>query len=277
VNAPLVFERSKYSGLALPKLAKWFENYTWRNASHALPVTDVLADHLRAVGVKEQCISVIHNGVRQQFIEQMLTQEIAVPANTDCMAKPEIVIGFTGFIHPWHGMDKAIQAIAHYKNLALKLICVGDGKILPELKALAQQLGVADNIEFAGLVTRDKVLDYVQRFDIALQPDVTDYASPLKMFEYMAVGSIIIAPDSPNIREILSDETALFFTKGDQQSFVTQLNYAIEHIAELTDMRFAVRQSVMTKQFIWQRNAKRVVVVAQHYIDQSSTQKRSAA
>ena len=38
------------------------------------------------------------------------------------------------------------------------------------------------------------------------------YASPLKLFEYMAAGKAIVAPDQPNIREVLSDgETALLF------------------------------------------------------------------
>jgi glycosyltransferase involved in cell wall biosynthesis len=158
-------------------------------------------------------------------------------------------------------MDKAIEAIAQHKELPLKLLCVGDGNILPELKALAARLNVAEKIEFVGLVTRDKVLDYVEQFDIALQPDVTDYASPLKMFEYMAVGSVIIAPNSPNIREILSDKTALFFEKGNQASFIAQLVLAIENIDELEKLRDSVKQSVLDKQFVWQVNAKRVVKI----------------
>jgi glycosyltransferase involved in cell wall biosynthesis len=251
VNAPLVEERSKYSGLALIKFAKWIENYTWKNASHTLPVTNVLAEYLRTAGVKEDNITVIHNGVNQQFIDKMLNKPLD-------KSKKEIVIGFTGFIHPWHGMDKAIRAIAEHKSLPLKLICVGDGKILPELKTLAEELGISDKIEFAGLVTRDKVLDYVEQFDITLQPDVTSYASPLKMFEYMAVGSVIIAPDTPNIREILSDKTALFFEKGNQKSFIDTLIYAIENFSELDEMRLSVKKSIVEKAFIWQKNTNKI-------------------
>jgi len=255
VNAPLVYERKTYSGLSLVKFAKWIENYTWKNATHTLPVTDVLADHLREIGVKEENITVIHNGVNHVFIDEMLAKPID-------NSKQEIVIGFTGFIHPWHGMDKAIEAIAKHKNLPLKLICVGDGNILPQLKEQAKDLGVSDKIEFAGLVTRDKVMDYVEQFDITLQPDVTAYASPLKMFEYMAVGSIIIAPDCPNIREILNDDTALFFEKGNQASFIEQLVYAIENIEQLEAKRTAVKQSIDEKQFVWQKNSKRIVDLA---------------
>ena len=256
VNAPLVYERSKYSGLALTRFAKWTEDYTWQNATHCLPVTNVLADHLREAGVKEQNITVIHNGVRQKFIDEML----ASPIDLD---KEEIVIGFTGFIHPWHGMDKAIEAIAEHKDLPLKLVCIGDGAILPQLKQQAADLGIANKVEFKGLVTRDKVLDFVKQFDISLQPDVTDYASPLKMFEYMAVGSLIIAPRSPNIEEILSDDTAVFFNKGDQSSFKSALTEAIEHYVTYKHKREAVKQSVIDKGFVWHENSKNVVEIAQ--------------
>jgi glycosyltransferase involved in cell wall biosynthesis len=109
------------------------------------------------------------------------------------------------------------------------------------------------------LVTRDKVLSFVKQFDIALQPDVTAYASPLKMFEYMAVGSLIVAPDYPNIREILNDDTALFFEKGNQTSFKATLTEAIEHYLNHADKRNAVKQSVIDKGFIWQENAKKIV------------------
>ena len=266
VNAPLVEERSRYSGLSLKWLAKKVENYTWRGADHCLPVTDVLADHLRDAGVAESKISVIHNGVRQPFIDEMLASPID-------LEKDNIVIGFTGFINPWHGMDKAIEAIAEHKHLPLKLVCIGDGTILPELKQQAADLGIADKVEFKGLVTRDKVLDFVKEFDISLQPDVTAYASPLKMFEYMAVGSLIIAPRTPNIEEILSDNTAVFFEKGNQQSFKASLNEAIENYVNYKHKREAVKQSVIDKGFVWHENSKRVVGIGHKLAHNQNTSK----
>ena len=254
INAPLVEERSRYSGLALKGVAKNVEDYTWKGATHCLPVTNVLANYVREAGVDDDHITVIHNGVRQQFVDEMLSSDIN-------QNKQQITIGFTGFIHPWHGMDKAIEAIAEHKDLPLKLVCIGDGAILPELKQQASDLGVADKVEFKGLVGRDEVLDYVKDFDIALQPDVTSYASPLKMFEYMAVGALIVAPRTPNIEEILSDETALFFNKGDTQSFKTTLTEAIEHYQMHLAKRLAVKQSIVNKGFIWQENARRVVQI----------------
>ena len=55
-----------------------------------MPVTDVLADYMREANIPESRITVIHNGVRQQFIDEMMQHDINVN-------KQEIVIGFTGF------------------------------------------------------------------------------------------------------------------------------------------------------------------------------------
>ncbi|PMY01013.1 glycosyl transferase family 1, partial [Pseudomonas sp. MPR-R2A5] len=42
------------------------------------------------------------------------------------------------------------------------------------------------------------------------------YASPLKLFEYMALSRAIVAPDQANIREVLTDGVdALLFRPGD--------------------------------------------------------------
>jgi hypothetical protein len=45
----------------------------------------------------------------------------------------------------------------------------------------------------------------MRAFDIALQTASVPYASPLKLFEYMALSRAVIAPDQPNIREVLED------------------------------------------------------------------------
>ena len=71
------------------------------------------------------------------------------------------------------------------------------------------------------------------RFDIALQPKATDYASPLKVFEYMGLARAIIAPAQLNIREILTDHTdAVLFAPDDLASFSQVLRELIEDVAD---------------------------------------------
>jgi glycosyltransferase involved in cell wall biosynthesis len=267
VNSPLAAERREHSGLALYDLARVVEEFTWRNATYVLPVTRVLADILRESGVPEDKIRVVPNGVDEKKLGALPAPALAVATNNaDALASglppKELVIGFTGFMHPWHRLDIAIDALAQFNDRPLRLLCVGEGEIRPELEALARELGVEDRVEFTGLVSRAEIYDYVRQFDIAIQPSVTAYASPLKLFEYLAVGSLVVAPRTPNILEILNDDNAVLFDIDREGDFAAKLKYAIENIEELYSRRVRARETIDEKNLTWQDNARLVQQLA---------------
>lgn len=252
VNAPLKQERERFSGgLALPRLAKWIEDYTWKNADKVLPVSDVLADHCRQAGVSEGNIDVIHNGVTQSLIEKY--------QNADTASKDVVTIGFVGFMHLTCGVEEAIEVLAEVGNPKVKLVCVGDGNVLASLKEKAVSLGVEKQVSFPGLVSREDVMSYVENFDIALQPAVTEYASPLKMFEYMVSKSLIVAPDMANLREILTDDCAVFFDPDVKGSFKDALKSALEDVTLLSNRRQSAYNRLVDAGFSWDKNAERIV------------------
>ncbi len=67
VNSPLVQERSSHSGgLTLKGLARWAEGRAWSSATtYVLPVTQVLAGHVKANGVPDERIVVNPNGINE--------------------------------------------------------------------------------------------------------------------------------------------------------------------------------------------------------------------
>ena len=202
VNSPLAEERGRFSGLQLGALAAFLERWTWRSASHVLPVTAVLGDILAAAGVQRARIRVVPNGIDLSRF----------PPRPEA-AGDVVTLGFVGFVRPWHGLDRVIEGMAaSTESGALRLVVVGDGPARPDLEALAGRLGIAERVRFTGLVQPRDVPGVVTGFDIALQPSATPYASPLKIFDYMAAGCAIVAPNQPNIREVLEDgRTALLF------------------------------------------------------------------
>jgi glycosyltransferase involved in cell wall biosynthesis len=208
VNAPLAHERAHYGQLALKPLARWAERYVWRRADLVLPVSDALADHVRAAGVPESRIAVIPNGVRAEaYVPDGRGAELRARLGTG----DRVVFGFVGFVRPWHGLDRVLDAFARL-DVPAHLLIVGDGPARPGIEARAAALGLADRVTVTGAVPHAEVPGYLQAFDVALQPDVTPYASPLKLVEYMAAGCAILAPNRPNIREIVQDgETAVLF------------------------------------------------------------------
>jgi glycosyltransferase involved in cell wall biosynthesis len=140
-----------------------------------------------------------------------------------------------------------------------RLVVVGDGPAVPDLIALAGKLRIAERVQFCGLVPPETVAEYVMTFDIALQPSATPYASPLKIFDYMAAGCAIVAPEQPNIREILAHEsTALLF----DATVPGALWQSVERLIADRDLRVklgdAARAELLEKNYTWAGNAARV-------------------
>src|SRR5258708_901759 len=201
INAPLARGRAAFGGLGLPLLARRLEQYVWRSADFALPVTHVLAQEIRAAGVQPERLVVIPNGIDPKRFALAQDSEAAKAA---LGLSGKLVLGFTGFMRDWHGLSDVLDWMAGPDvPQHVHLLLIGDGPALSGLKAQAARLNLADRVTFAGLVDRDMVARMVAVFDIALQPKSVEYASPLKLFEYMALGKAIVAPDQANIREVL--------------------------------------------------------------------------
>jgi glycosyltransferase involved in cell wall biosynthesis len=254
VNSPLAEERSKFGGLKLRRLAFAVERFTWRSAARVLPVTRVLGDIVVAAGVRADRIHVVPNAI-------VLAR---FPARSESEDGAPIVLGFVGFVRAWHGLDTIIAAMAgdtEAKNVSL--VILGEGPVREQLEQQAAALGIADRVRFTGLVPQDQVAGQVMKFNIALQPGVTPYASPLKIFDYMAAACAIVAPDQPNIREILEHErTALLFNPDVPGSHWAAIKRLIRDPALRRDLGANARAELEQRGYTWSGNASRVVSLA---------------
>jgi glycosyltransferase involved in cell wall biosynthesis len=176
-------------------------------------------------------------------------------------ADGEVVLGFVGFVRAWHGLDGVIRAIAAQPGV--RLVVVGDGPVRGELEALAESLGIGGRLRFMGVVPHGEVPGAVAGFDIALQPKVTPYASPLKIFDYMAAGRAIVAPDQPNIREILvHEETALLFDPEREDAMWAAVSRLIGDGALRARLGAAGRAELERRDYTWRGNARRITAMA---------------
>jgi glycosyltransferase involved in cell wall biosynthesis len=270
VNAPYFHERSRHGGIALPQLANWAERRAWQRADEVITVTGVLADMVASQGVARDRLHVMHNGIDRSLLS---SSALDPQAKVRLNLAQYTVLGFTGFVRDWNGLDTVLDQLARPEGRNWYLLIVGDGPARPGLEQRAHGLGVASRLRFTGIVKRSEVAGYVSAFDIALQPAANPYASPLKLFEYMALGRAIVAPDQPNIREVLTHETdALLFTPDDPAA----LAIAIRRLAEDPELRNRMATSapltVRQRQLTWRSNAQRVLGIAERLISSSHAQ-----
>ncbi len=258
INSPLYEERSKFGGIGFQSLARWSENYCWKNADYRLPVTQVLAQRVIESTAMTNKLEVIHNGINyERFSETKETEYYKQKSGL----QGKLVLGFTGFVREWHGIEQVIDILKEYQAKNLHLLLVGDGPARESLEKYALSLDVASSVSITGIVQRDDVNQYVSAFDIALQPAVVPYASPLKMFEYLALGRLIVAPDDDNIKEILQDGVnAILFESGNDSAFKQAIIQAIEiDDAEKAALSLRAKETIKEKGFTWENNASRVV------------------
>lgn len=263
VNAPLVFERSQHSGgLALRALARWAEGKAWRGADAVLPVTAVLAGHVRDYGVPTERIHVIPNGINRAHFAH-------APSPAEAKARlglqGRVVLGFTGFVRDWHGVDRIIDWMATTDAPAdTHLLVVGDGPVRTELQIQARRLGLGERVTFTGVIHRDQVPAHVAAFDVALQPAVTPYASPLKLMEYLVLGKAVIAPATPNLQEVLTDGVnALLFDEAQSGALEDVLQRLCSDSVLRERLAQGAADTIDRLELTWLGNARRALSLVQ--------------
>jgi glycosyltransferase involved in cell wall biosynthesis len=257
VNSPLVHERSRGDGIALGRLAKWTERSVWLGADRVLPVTNALAGFVMASGVPAERVVVVSNGVNDVHFAKALSTE---DAKVQLGLAGRLVLGFTGFVRDWHGVDRIVRWMADPAvPCTTHLLVVGDGPARSRLEELAREYGLERRVTFTGVVSRERIPDCIAAFDVALQPAVVPYASPLKLFEYLALGKAIVAPRKPNVEELLTDgKNALLFEPDDPAALANALHRIVES-AELRDRLAAgAAKTIQEMQLTWLDCGRRV-------------------
>lgn len=258
VNAPLADERQQFGGLAIPRLARWSEEAAWRGADIVMPVTKVLGDMIARANVSRDRIVVTCNGVdRARFADVSALDRAKLPP----AFKNGLVLGFVGYVRAWHGLPQVVDLLANDPALGdATLLIVGDGPGTADLLDRARTLGVNGRVHVAGLVERDALARYIAMFDIALQPEVTPYASPLKLFEYMALNRAIVAPNAANIREILTDGAdCLLFEPNNPASLAQAVRTLALHPALRAQLGQGAGNKIKKEDITWARNARRAI------------------
>lgn len=160
------------------------------------------------------------------------------------------LVGYVGIMAEQDGVELLVRAMGYaVSKLGRKeigCVIVGDGPQLSRLRALANELGLHDNVEFTGYLSGDAFLSALSSFDIGVIPDPSnicnDMLSMNKVFEYMAVGIPFVQfnlkqskIDSGEAAIVVDDQTPEALADGivqlldDEQRRERMSAYALKH------------------------------------------------
>lgn len=198
-------------------LTRLFEHLVFRKASLLLPVSSKLAGELVNRGYDDRKILISPNAVDPSHFHvnggspEKLKQGLFHKS-------PDVVIGYVGSFAPWHRVDLLIDsciAAADTESIHIGLILIGDGGSKNALIEKAVPLPKNLHLVFPGFIPHAALPEYIAAMDIAVMPHSNDYGSPMKVFEYMALGKPVVAPDFGPLRDAVDHgRDGLLFAPG---------------------------------------------------------------
>ena len=126
-----------------------------------------------------------------------------LPADQRLKRGRRYLVGYVGVMGRQEGIDYLLRAahyiVSYFGRRDVQFGLVGGGTALEEMKALAQELGVADYVTFTGRVPDAELLAMLNTADLCINPDIAcemnDKSTMNKVMEYMALGKPIVQFD----------------------------------------------------------------------------------
>ncbi|RME21685.1 MAG: glycosyltransferase family 1 protein, partial [Candidatus Zixiibacteriota bacterium] len=164
-------------------------------------ISESTAADLAARGVPEKDISIVYCGIDRK----VYAHDPSVPK----AERPTIL--YLGRIKKYKSIQHLIAAFARVREELpeARLMVVGDGDYLPALKAQAAELGLTEAVEFPGFVSVEDKVNRMRRAHVAVLPSLKE-GWGLTNIEANAVGTAVIAADSPGLRDSVRDNETGF-------------------------------------------------------------------
>jgi glycosyltransferase involved in cell wall biosynthesis len=261
---PIVLEVNEVGGFdrvrpqKLVKLSKIFESYIFSHADFIITVSEFLKKQIVQRGGEKESILTVPNGININLFNKQVSPDTL---KNKFGVSDSIIIGFVGYLVHWHRLDMLMEVYARIRSKfpKTKLFFVGDGILRNNLETLAKSLGIESDFIITGRVDHSEIPDYINIFDVAVIPNSNEYRSPIKMFEYMAMGKAIVAPDQPPIVGVLRDgiEGAVF-ENGNSNSMYSKLELLLANKELCSNIGKKAQELVFSK-YTWDIHAKTIL------------------
>lgn len=263
IEAPLIDARNRVSFLT-----RWAERWAIRKSDAVFSVSRPIKGYVDRYTDPARS-HVIPNGVDtdefdpQRHDRNRIKGELGIEGKT--------VLGYVGSYKTWHGLDIAVDVIDLLANHDPKyhLLLIGGGPVYRAIASEILRRGLSDHVTQLQHVAHKDVARHLAAFDYALMtyPELDGfYFSPLKMFEYLAMGIPVISTNIGQIGDVIRHgETGMLVHPPTGENFARAVLDVDGDSVGSKVMRRNCRQVALT-QYSWTENARQVLNVCHELI-----------
>ncbi|HIK08509.1 MAG TPA: glycosyltransferase [Trichormus sp. M33_DOE_039] len=165
-------------------------------------VVDTIRETMIKNGMPPEKVITLHNGYNRLFLERQ-PEKAAAWRNKLLVNDRNHLVVYAGALQQFKGVDLLIDVAKEMPNV--QFACAG-GK--PKEVEYYQQLArdkEANNIKFLGYILHNELASLLQAADVLAHPHCSGkaatFTSPLKLFDYFASGTPIVATKIPSLIE----------------------------------------------------------------------------
>jgi len=238
----------------MPLIRRMMIRYALKRADEITATSQFLVERTKEFTSSDRQIRHIPFGIDCQ---------IFIPPTTDSEHRDDLCfrIGFVKKLSSIYGPDILIRAF----YLILKeipqarLIMAGRKDQKPQLQRLAQDLKVADKIEFLGPVPHEHIHELLNTFDVFVNPSVCQESFGVSVLEASACGLAVVATRVGGVPEVCIDEqTGLLVTPADPNALAQAIIKLARDDSRRRQLGHAAREFVLAR-YQWHENVEEMI------------------
>ena len=235
-HIPSIGMHKKVATKAVAEFSKTISRFCQAMIAPTEKVKDLL------LGYNSKCpVFVVPSGITLENFRQELSEEERKQLRDKFNIKDdEIVALFLGRVAKEKNINEVMKYISS-RNENVKLLVVGDGPELDNLKKLADKMEISDRVTFAGMADPSEVWKYYQLGDFFTSASTSE-TQGLTYIEALSSGLPLLCRKDPCLDDVvLEGENGCLFT--DENEFYSGMDRVLEIIGEEGYDRTAIGRS----------------------------------
>ncbi len=247
-----ISKKNKVAIWLLPKLRFVVTQNSWKKKK--------LADDY---GVDTEKIIVEPNGVDIEKFDILLTREEA--REKLGLPQDKHIIVYTGHLFGWKGTHTLAEAGRLIADSNVEIYFIGGSK--HDVERFKREYGECSSIHVVGYRPHEEIPLWQKSANVLVLPNTAKediskyYTSPMKLFEYMASRTPIIASDLPSIREVVSENEVYFVAPDNPEALAEAIRTSKSYDASWVKLATEARSKI--EEYTWDKRAKRILAIIQ--------------